>query len=107
MRLEQIRRVDRPLARTCTDDCVQLVDEQNDPPLGLGHFLEKCLQAILKLTAVLCARKHAAEVHHDDALVLHRVRHIAGNNSPRETFDNCRLANARLADQHRIVLCPA
>ena len=104
MRLEQIRRVDRTLARTCTDNRVQLVDEQNDPPLGLGHFLEKGLQAILKLTAVLRSGKHAAKVHHNDALVLHRVRHIAGNNPPRETFDNRCLAHARFTNQHRIVL---
>ena len=107
LRLEQIRRIHRALTRTGSDDRVQLVDKQNDSPFGLGHFLEEGLQAILKLTAVLRPRKHATKVHRNDALVFHRVRHIAGNNPPRETLNNRRLAYARLTNQHRIVLGPA
>ena len=41
------------------------------------------------------------------AFVLERLRHVAGNDAPRETFDDRRLADAGLADEHRIVFRPA
>ena len=39
----------------CTDDRVQLIDEQDDLALGFLHFLEHGLQAVLELAAVLGA----------------------------------------------------
>ena len=40
----------------------------------------------------------------DDALVFHRVRHIAGNDAAGEALDDGGLADAGLADEHRVVL---
>ena len=48
-----------------------------------------------------------ADVHRDDPLFLQRFRHVAADDAARETFHDRRLADARLADQHRIVFRPA
>ena len=58
-RLEQVGRVHRPLGLACADDQVQLVDEQDDPPLGLGDLLENGLETVLELAAELGSRDQA------------------------------------------------
>ena len=40
-------------------------------------------------------------------LFFERFRHVAGDDAPGESFDDRRLADARFADEHRIVLGPA
>ena len=58
-RLEQVGRVHRPLGLARADDQVQLVDEEDDPPLGLGDVLEDRLEPLLELAAELGARRPA------------------------------------------------
>ena len=101
---EQVRGIHRALAGSGADDGVELVDEEDDLALGIGDFLEERLEPLLELAAVFRAGEHAAEVHGDDALVLHRVRHVAGNDAAGEALDDGGLADAGLADEHRIVL---
>ena len=72
--------------------------------MGIGHLLEKRLEPVLEFAAILGPGEHGADVHGDDALVLHGLRHIAGNDAAGETFDNGGLAHARFADEHRVVL---
>src|SRR5690606_27161226 len=102
--LEQVRGIHSALAGAGTDDRVELVDEEDDLTGGLRDLLQESLQALLELAAIFRTREHAAHVHDDDALVLHRVRHVAGNNAAGETLDDGSLAHARLADQDRIIL---
>ena len=40
----------------------------------------------------------------EHALVLERIGHLAGDDALRQAFDDRGLADARLADQHRVVL---
>src|SRR5262249_50090486 len=47
------------------------------------------------------------QVEGQDALVLERLRDLTVDDALREPLDDRRLADARLADQHRIVLGPA
>ena len=70
---------------------------------GLFDFLEDGLQTIFELAAIFRAGDHGAEIERDHALVLQALGHIACNDALRQTFDDGRLADARLADQHRIV----
>ena len=72
----------------------------------LGDFLEDGLQALLELAAVLGAGDQRAQVERDDALVLQALGHVAAHDALRQAFDDRRLADARLADQHRVVLGP-
>ena len=106
-RLEQVGRVHRALGRAGADDRVELVDEQDDPALGVLDLLEHGLEALLELAAELRAGDERAEVERDDPLVLERLGHVAAHDPLGEALGDRGLADARLADQHRVVLRPA
>ena len=69
--------------------------------LDLG---EHGLQPLLELAAVLRAGEQRADVERPDAPVLQPLGHVAGDDALREPLDDRGLADARLADQHRVVL---
>ena len=103
-RLQHVRRVHRAFGRAGADDGVQLVDEEDDLALGVGDLLEHGLQPLLELAAVLRAGDERAHVERDDALVLEAFGHVAADDAAGEAFDDGRLADAGLADEHRVVL---
>ena len=105
-RLQQVGGVHRALGRARADDRVQLVDEQDDLAVGVLDLLEDGLEPLLELAAELGARDQRAEVERDDALVLEALGHVAAHDALGEPLDDGRLADARLADQHRVVLRP-
>ena len=105
-RLDHVAGVHRPLGGTGADDRVQLVDERDDLAGGVGDLLEHRLEALLELAAVLGAGDHRRHVEGDDALVLQALGHVAVGDAPGEALDDRRLADAGLADQHRVVLRP-
>ena len=106
-RLEQVRRVHRAFGFAGADQRVHLVDEQDDVARGLAHFVEHALQPLLELAAIFRAGDHRAEVEREQALVLDPVGHVAVGDAQREALGDRGLADAGLADQHRIVLGPA
>ena len=73
-------------------------------PCGVGDLLEHGLQALLELAAILRAGDQRAHVERDDPLVLQPFGHVAADDALREAFDDGGLADAGLADQHRVVL---
>ena len=101
--LEDAGGVDRAFGGTCTDQRVQLVDEQHDVAAGLD-LLEHLLQALLEVTAVAAAGHECAEVERVQLLVLERLRHVAAHDLLGEALDDRALADAWLTDQHRVVL---
>jgi hypothetical protein len=103
-RLQHVGRVDRALGGAGADDRVQLVDEDDQLALGLLDLAEDGLQPLLELAAVLRAGEEGADVELPDALALQPLRHVARDDPLREALDNRRLADARVADQHGIVL---
>ena len=62
------------------------------------------LQALLELAAVLGAGDERAHVEREDGLVAQPLGHVAAHDALREALDDRRLADAGLADQHRVVL---
>ena len=102
-RLEDIGGVERPFGRSRAHQRVQLVDEHDDVRV-LGELLHDRLEALFELTAILRARDDQRDVEREDALVGEEVRHVAVDDLLREALDDRRLADARLADQHRVVL---
>ena len=102
--LQHVRRIHRALGGAGSDERVQLVDEEHDRPLRLLDLLEHGLEAIFELSAVLRAGDHRAEIERDDALVLQALRHVAHVDAAGEALDDGGLADARLADQDRVVL---
>ena len=106
-RLQHIRSIDGAFRRACPYQGVQLIDEQNDLAIRLFNVLEHRLEPVFKLAAILRSRQHGAKVERDHALVAQQFGHIAGDDTPRQAFDNGGLAHARFPNQHRVVLRPA
>ena len=103
-RLEQVGGVDRALGGAGADDRVQLVHEQDDLALGVLDLLQDGLQALLELAAVLGAGEQGADVERDDLAVAQGLGDVAGDDPLGEALDDRGLADAGLADQHRVVL---
>ena len=103
-RLQHVARVDRALGGAGADDRVQLVDEDDEASLGLGEFLHHRLEPLLELAPVLGTRQQQADVERHEVPVLERVGHVAVHDALRQALDDGGLADARLADEHRIVL---
>src|SRR5205085_2722750 len=106
-RLEHVGRVHRPFRRAGTDEGVQLVDEEDDVAFALFNFFDDRFQTIFELAAVFRSGDHRAEVEGDYALVLETLRDIPFHDAPGQTFDDCGLADTRLANQHGIIFRPA
>ena len=83
---------------------MDLVDEEEDPSITLFDLVEHRLQALLELTAILGAGEKGAHVEREDRAVFEPLGHVAAHDSLRQTFDDGRLADARLANQDRVVL---
>src|SRR5208283_2820469 len=103
-RLEQIRRVHRAFRRARANDRVQLVDKQNDLALAGLHLFQDRLQALLELAAELRAGYQRTHVERDNPAILEPLRDVAGNDPLGQALDDRGLADARLADQHGIIL---
>ena len=103
-RLEQVARVHAALGLARADDRVQLVDEEQDASLRGLDLVQNRLQALLKFAAVFCAGDQRAHIQREDRLVLKRLRHVAAHDALRQPLGDGRLADARLADEHRVVL---
>ena len=102
-RLEDVGGVERTLGRAGAHQRVQLVDE-DDGVLILHQLFHDGLEALFKLAAILGAGHDEREVESKHALVGEEAWHFAVGDALREAFDDGRLADAGLADQHRVVL---
>ena len=80
-RLEHVAGVHRALGRAGADHGVQLVDEQQDPPLGGLDLGQHRLQPLLELAAVLRAGHQRAHVEGEDRLVAQPLRDVAAARS--------------------------
>src|SRR5207344_2087389 len=76
----------------------------DDPALRGLDLIQHGLQTLLELAAVLRAGEERADVERPDALALEAFRDVAGNDALRQSFDDRRLADSRVADQDRVVL---
>ena len=101
--LSRLPGVHRAFGFAGADDRVQLVDEENDLPLGGGDVFEHGFEALFELAAVFRAGDQCAHVERDDALALQTFGNVAAHDALRQSFDDRRLADAGIADEHRIV----
>ena len=105
--LEHVGGVHRALGVARAEDRVELVDEQQDPALGGDGLLERGLQPLLELAAVLGAGEHAGEVDGHDAHAAERRGHVALDDAAGEALDDRGLADAGLTDEDGVVLAAA
>ena len=101
---QHIAGIHRAVRFSCTDDQMQLINEENDLSLRFPNLLEHGLQPLLELAAVLRAGDQRTHIKGKDLLILQIVRHIPGNNSLCKSFDRSGLAYAGLSDQDRVIL---
>ena len=102
-RLEDRGGVDRALGGTRADEVVELVDEQDDVA-ALGDLLHHLLEALLELAAVLRAGDEGRQIQRVDLLALEQLGDVGVRDALGEALDDGGLADARLADEHRVVL---
>ena len=105
-RLQDRGRVDRALGSTGADEVMELVDEEDDVA-PLHDLLHHLLQPLLELAAVLRAGDEGGQVERVDLLVLQQLGDLVRGDAVGEPLDDGGLADARLADQHRVVLLAA
>ena len=103
--LEQVGGVGAPFRPARADDRVQLVDEEDDVR-RVGDLAEHGLEALLELAAELRPRHQRPHVQGDDALVFQAFGHVGVDDPQGQSLGDGRLAHARLADQHGVVLRP-
>ena len=102
-RLQDRRSVDRAFGCAGADERVDLVDEQHDVAAGLD-LLEHLLEPLFEVAAVTATGDECAEVECVELLVAQRVGDVVADDLLGEPFDDRGLADARLADEHRVVL---
>ena len=102
--LQHVAGVDRAFGLAGADQGVQFVEE-DDVAAGVHRqFLQHRLQALLEFAAVFRAGQQGGEVEHQHLLALERLGHFVIDDPLRQPFDDGGLADAGLADQHRVVL---
>ena len=74
------------------------------PPSRRGDFLQHGLQPLFELAAIFRAGDQRAHIERQQPLFLQAFGHVAVDDALRQPLGDRRLADARLADQHRIVL---
>ena len=104
-RLEDVGGVDGALGGTGPDQGVELVDEEHDLP-GLADLVEDLLEPLLELATVLGAGHQPAHVQGENALAHQRLGDVAEDDGLGQPLGDGGLADAGLADQGRIILCP-
>ena len=83
---------------------MHFVDEEQDLTVRLRDLVQDRLQAFLELAAELCTRDERTHVERVERLVLQRFRHVARHDTACKPLDDRRLADARFADEHRVIL---
>ena len=82
---------------------MHLVDEQDDVAV-VFDFFDDALQAFLELAAVLGPSDERGDVERHEALVAQDVGYLPVGDELCQPLDDGRLADARLADEQRVVL---
>ena len=106
-RLDQRREVHRAAGRGAgADGRVDLVDEE-DRHRALRERVDDRLEALLEVAAEARAGEQRRRVEREDLGALEQLRHVVLQQPRGEAFGERGLADAGVADEHRIVLAPA
>ena len=103
-RFEQVAGIHGATSGAGPNHRVDLIDEQNDLSFGVSDLLENRFEPFLEFAAIFGPGDQGPHVEGDELSVLQRLRNIAVDDALSEAFDNGGLADARFADQHRVVL---
>ena len=101
---QEVRRVDGSLGGARADKGVHFIDEQDDLTHRVDDLVQYRLQAFLEFAAKFRPGKQGAQIQHHQTFVLKRLGNVPVDDPLRQAFDDRGLADARFADQHRVVL---
>ena len=105
-RFEDVGRIHGAFDGTSPNELMDFVDEEDDRVV-LFNRVEDALDPFFKFTTVLGTGNDTGQIEGENALVQQAVGHIASDDALGQTFGDGRLADARGADEDRIVLGPA
>ena len=94
-RLQYVGRVHGPFASSGTDERVNLVYEEDDVAVGVGHFLDDALEPLLKFALILGSCHERAHIERVELLVFQVLRHVATDDSLGQSFYDSRLSGSR------------
>ena len=103
-RFQDVGGIHGTLATAGTHQRVDLIDEEDDAALTLGYLVDDALQALLKLTLVLCTSHQGTHVEGVELLVLQVLRHITTHDTACQTLHDGGLTRTRFTNQNRVVL---
>ena len=83
---------------------MDLVDEDDQAVRVLGDLVDHALQAFLELAPVLRAGDHPRHVERHQALAGERLGHVVVDDPLGDALHDRGLADAGVAEQHRVVL---
>ena len=101
--LEQVGGIHGPLRPTGTNECVELINKEDDV-LVLKDFLQDALDPLLKLATILCSRHHRGQVKGDQPFFQQIAGNLTTGNPLGQALHNGSLAHAGITHQHGIVL---
>ena len=83
---------------------MQLIDEQDNPALGLLHLVQHGLQPFLKFAPVLGACHQRAHIQGEHGLILQRGGNLLLDDPLCQPLHNGGLTHAGFTDEHRVIL---
>ena len=86
------------------DHGVDFIDEENDLAGSLLNLFQHAFKALFELTAEAGTRQQAGDFQTNEPLIPQRRRYVALNDALRQSLDDSGFTNARLADQHGVIL---
>ena len=101
--LEDGGRIDCTLCGSGTHEGVDLIDEQDDVAASLDFF-EHLLEALLEISSITRTSNKCTKIERVQLLSLQRLWHVVRCDGLSESLDDGSLANARLSDEHGVVL---
>ena len=85
---------------TCTrsNQCMDLIDEQNHASITLRHLVDDTLQTFLELTFIFCTGHQGTHIEREHLLVLQVLGYVTTYDTLSKTFHNGGLTRTWLTD---------
>ena len=105
--LEHVARINCTLSLASTHHRMKFINKQYDLTLLFSEIVKDSLQPLFELAPKFCPGDQCGKVKCQQSFGSHSFGHFAIYDPLRETLNNGGLPDARLSNQHWVVLCPA
>ena len=102
-RLQNIGSIHGTFSAAGTYQGVNLVDEEDNLSVGVGHFLDDALQSLFELTFIFSTSYQCAHVERIELLVLQVLRYVATYDSFCKSFYDSGFTSTWLTDKDWVV----